>query len=235
MKNIIFMGLWLLVVQSVFAQYRPMLVEGNRWYCYWEDLGGENVTYIVEGDSVINGVTYQILTGSVDGEPLWPPLFLREDTTERKVFFLKNGTYEFLLYDFSLVPGDTFSVDNFNIVLISISDTIPPPWNNIGGVSISLNNPKVYALSHISTNTINYIWIEGIGSIGDPTRNFDQPFLEFFLLCHFDSAGILSYHDNFYGSNDPVQALSQALIPYQKRSMFYLFTPILPHRISPLK
>lgn len=73
-------------------------------------------TYLMDGDTVINGLTYQKLTtpfiqASCAFTPFFPTGYrgaVREDIAARKVYFVYPGTaIDSLLYDFSMEVGDT--------------------------------------------------------------------------------------------------------------------------------
>lgn len=107
--------------------YRPFIEENTWWdeYFSWEaplcnfDYGYH---YWYAGDSLVQGKIYRKLyysgIRSGIGSPFCPPYFtdttlwqlqglFREDTIEKQVYFLDFQGDEYLMYDFSLQPGDT--------------------------------------------------------------------------------------------------------------------------------
>ena len=129
----------LLNTSLIQAQYCPLLEEDKNWFftvLYGESGGQISTSYIVnvEGDTIINNVAYKkLLRRELAGEhpcqspPCFVPFIpyqvmrprlyaiLREDTTEQKVYCLKENSSanpdieEFLLFDFSVNTGDTLS------------------------------------------------------------------------------------------------------------------------------
>jgi hypothetical protein len=91
--------------------YHQMLGNLNKWnYLYWmSDFGGVTFRYNTlrvrnfnQADTLIKGILYNNL--SVENSS---GLYLREDTTSKKVYILID-TSEFILFDFSLNKGDSF-------------------------------------------------------------------------------------------------------------------------------
>lgn len=146
--------------------YTPLLNDLNEWHftsCYY---GCITDVYYTDGDTLVNDKNYKILDGY---HYINRNLLLREDTDEKKVFLtLMQPQYEedILLYDFSLVEGDSISMRN------------PlTPFPNYGGYftldSIrslpqdnGIENKHFYfSPSQSNTTYINKVeWIEGIGS-----------------------------------------------------------------------
>ena len=96
--------------------YRPMVVEGNRWGEYFFFESSSAYVYEIKGDSTINGIAYKkVLT---NGNSLNQcSVILREDTTERKVYYYNAGGQEKLLYDFSLLPGEIDSLECGSVIV----------------------------------------------------------------------------------------------------------------------
>ncbi|MGK0365098.1 MAG: hypothetical protein ACI85O_002162 [Saprospiraceae bacterium] len=124
MKNIFTCLLFLGITFFCKAQdYVPMVVEGACWKMrVWDDITippPEDYFFdiVITEDSIINDLLYYSVDGGNSG-------FLREDTVEQKVYFLRGETeggplipqcdsldvYETLLYDFSADVGDTVFV-----------------------------------------------------------------------------------------------------------------------------
>ena len=150
-------------------------------------------------DTVINNFKYKRIIVELNGELFNnTTLFIREDTTARKVY-LNANFIEFVLYDFSLEVGDTaphYSVTQQFPIVQSI-DTI-----NIGGML-----RKVINFSHSNAidvefrNGTNYqqelSWIEGIGS----TQGFLFPFVESgysnVLVCYSSNDSVIYHNSHF--------------------------------------
>ncbi len=151
MKKIILLFAFIITIQVAYSQTYHKLIRDS---VYWDELkhspslnntGCYNLDSIkrifFEGDTIIKGETYSKIwfynyeTFHIDS--FCPPfevstqkypltnVFLREDTSEQKVYILNLGldSTEFLLYDFSLELGDTFHFhyEEFNGVLFTTS------------------------------------------------------------------------------------------------------------------
>lgn len=98
-----------------FEYYNPIVVEGYSWnvvnYNFWLDNNRTEVytTYSekIEGDSVINGITYKKLWRSTDTEMTEYEIIglIREDIANQKVWAY-IGEKEYLVYDFACKVGD---------------------------------------------------------------------------------------------------------------------------------
>jgi hypothetical protein len=112
---------------SSFAQpYQPVGVENAHWFMYATPDGVvlDNHAFVVRGDTLINSMTYKKLYYQdfapepaylLEEEYLWG--VVRDDSLERKVYVIAFEPYiygyqcpmgeEQLLFDFSILPGDT--------------------------------------------------------------------------------------------------------------------------------
>lgn len=165
MKKIILIICFVLVYSSAFSQY---LVDGLKWN---NTSGGtddwgvniyRNFTYKVDGDTAINGVAYKMIKMNYpDIDNQWSSAFyLREDN--RKWYLIgRNGNLnaeEELLYDFSLMTGDSINLpwaNNNSVKVVADGDTILE--NGESRKYLILGN------NDVPTN-YNDIWIEGLGS-----------------------------------------------------------------------
>jgi type IX secretion system substrate protein len=128
---------------------------------------GSSVKYYTQGDSVINSLSYQKLmfdnylstAGCTYG-------YLREDTSSRKIYFMDNVfSPEILLYDFSMQPGDS----------ISLNFVFPGYWQNgvytldsIVVKQFAAGSRNVFYLDcHSCSFSMPMVWIESIGNQGD--------------------------------------------------------------------
>mgnify|MGYP006336079193 FL=1 len=110
--------LLIIVIATNAMAYTPIVVEGYSWnvVCPW-DYVGDNIerytTHVekIEGDSIVNGVTYKKLWKYYPNEPEKRSLvgLLREDVEAQKVWAYGNGV-EALMYDFDVEAGDTISL-----------------------------------------------------------------------------------------------------------------------------
>ncbi len=144
-----------------------MLDEGNEWHfttCY---SGCITDVYVAYDDTVVGILDYKILDGF---HYVSRTFLLREDVSDKKVYLMKvNPTKndEYLLYDFSLVVGDT----------IEISNPISPFPSNGGYFRVDSivsrpiadgNNYRHFYLSPTASNTVSTLpatWVESIGSL----------------------------------------------------------------------
>ena len=114
MKRLFFSLCMMFIVINLMA-YQPIVVEGYSWnvvnYNFWLDNNRTEVytTYSekIEGDSVINGVTYKKLWRSTDTEMTEYEIIglIREDIANQKVWAY-IGEKEYLVYDFACKVGD---------------------------------------------------------------------------------------------------------------------------------
>jgi hypothetical protein len=138
------------VDQNLYSQqYKPMVVEGNRWrvimrYATTIPPYLEIHEYYVQGDTIISGKiykkVYQRELEAVNNDYMVPykqkgnsylTICLREDTLEKRVYCYPLAEIiqgcpvesEFILNDFSLQVGDTIPPNcDFNAVVDTISD-----------------------------------------------------------------------------------------------------------------
>lgn len=170
------------------------LVDTNKVWsvveCIW--LGPaqwcETNNYQFGSDTTIGLFTYKKLIGNPQ---FGYPIGAREDTIAKKIYFVgSNGDY--LAYDFSLNPGDTFTSINGGCIVPMIVDSVD---------SITLSNGesrKRLFLTSVVWSTD--IWIEGIGSL------YGLPYIEIYtcsadfypeLIC-FEENDTIKYHNSNY-------------------------------------
>jgi hypothetical protein len=173
---------------SAFSQaYIPLIDSAsNTWYFAWNVVpvrtasqapncsyplfpNSPSWTYSTIYDTTANGYLYKAIGVQYYGIPNLDCVagYLREDTAARQVYFMDNqfGVEE-LLYDFSMQPGDSITINfaspGFYQNGIYILDSISP-INLISGVHRlfflhnSLNPPQMGQLQ----------WIEGVGNPGN--------------------------------------------------------------------
>lgn len=107
------------------------------------------------GDTAIGTLQYKKLIVNRDsaGFGYSYPVAAREDAITKQIFFYENG--EYLAYDFSLNPGDTFTT-NLNGCSVQMSvDSVD---------TIGLLNGELRKRIFLSNNG-QEIWIEGVGSL----------------------------------------------------------------------
>jgi len=182
---------------SFFAQtYHPILDHESEWHVTSCFGGCLTDVYYTDGDTLENGITYKILDGyHYISRTFW----LRENSSEQKIYMSYvdaiRGREEVLLYDFSLIVGDTMDIRNPNS---------PFPFD--GGVFnvdsiISLplfdgQNHRVYYFSPGvgNSSTEHPVWIEGVGSLSIVNAAGGTPNINTVgkVSCYFDD-GFLNY------------------------------------------
>ena len=171
------------------AQYTPMLKTVSEWYVYEYFETRFHFQYKITGESIINNISYKILSIGTSEDPNY---LLREDTVLKKVF-IRYGEKDFVLYDFSLLPGDTFDVaiGNYSIKLDSVSNQLNYTHiYDMDTLYLKIKNVKVLYFSD------NNVWVEGIGSLCGILRNYgawNRGPIGNYLICHYDGLGIRDY------------------------------------------
>ena len=193
MKRLIVLFLHLLLLCGIsFGQkYEPFISDTKQW-TYVQTLmltGGDGTTYLVEkcyfkGDTIWNDTVYRKfytkqVQPNLENERV--SCFIREDTTERKVYvhdFNFNRTA--LLYDFNLNKGDSFK--------IYVLDNIYHKDKVFNVDTISINNKKLKRIVFKDSIT----WVESLGSL---TRMYIPSSGE--LICVKDGNSVLYLNSKF--------------------------------------
>lgn len=119
MKRLFLFGCLMLMAINAMA-YQAMVVEGYSWNvvsAYWPifpDVTTYNTSkQKIEGDSIINGISYKKLWEHLDAnsDKYYLLALIREDIDEQKIFAYNKGA-EVLLYDLKVEVGDTIKVWN---------------------------------------------------------------------------------------------------------------------------
>ncbi len=162
--NLYLTGLIMLLGMSLSRaqDMEPMVQEGRQWATrvWWAVSPPQLYTeiYRMEGDTVLDKKTYKkiycYLTEDLSDGTLYY-YALRQDS--EKVFIRFYGqSDEKLFFDFSLTPGQTFSVNGDNMVVEVIGDTILSPDSK---------TRKCVLLKSIKYDIFEDVWVEGIGSL----------------------------------------------------------------------
>ena len=195
MKGIIFIILFSFIFSiNIFSQsYQEMLNHDIEWQLTSCNNGCFTDIYFTEGDTLYNGFDYTILNGyHFISKTFW----LREQVNDQKIFlsFLHNAIRkEVLLYDFSLLKGDSINLNN------PISPFVSNPGLYIVDSTSNkqLNDGLYYEYFYLSSlnPAINEtaVWIEGIGSLslinapgGTPDVNGAGK-----LSCYFNNSNLV--------------------------------------------
>lgn len=188
---VLFLHLLLLCGMSFGQKYEPFTSDSKQW-TYVQTLmlsGGDGTTYLVEkcyfkGDTIWNNTVYRKfytkqVQPNLENERV--SFFIREDTTERKVYvhdFNFNRTA--LLYDFNLNKGDSFK--------IYVLDDIYLNSKVINVDTISIDNKKLKRIVFKDSIT----WVESLGSL---TRMYIPSSGE--LICVKDGNSVLYLNSKF--------------------------------------
>ncbi len=146
--------------------YVPLLEDENTWnvlfsavpWPYPFDTTYSTTTYKINGDTLINSILYKKMYSTDEETPQnWDLFgFMREDTTKKVWLKFDNDDEEYLMYDYSINPGDSIKVgfggqeDLFvdSVTIITIEGT----------------SLKKYWFSCLVNPYYHEYWIEGIGS-----------------------------------------------------------------------
>jgi hypothetical protein len=153
---------------SIFGQdYKPLLDNYNEWHVTTCFFGCLTDKYYTDGDTIVNGLDYKILDGF---HYISRTFLLREENIERKVylnFVEQSSNNEYLLYDFSMIIGDSIDMKNpispfpQNAGYYRLDSIIPRPL-------VDGNDYRHFYLSPSLSNTTsstNAVWVEGAGSL----------------------------------------------------------------------
>ncbi|KAF5034226.1 hypothetical protein DSECCO2_598400 [anaerobic digester metagenome] len=164
-KPILILFLSLLFLTTFSQQYYPLIEEGRSWNVMYVvpswgppfDSSCYSVNYLITGDSILNNIEYKKMITSIEEIPVNWDLdgFIREDSVNRVWYRRIVDTNEVLIYDFSLLTGDSLKL-GFDTTMYYKVDSITTEI-----VSDSLR--KKYWISQ-DDFIWKETWIEGIGS-----------------------------------------------------------------------
>ena len=173
-------SLWLPAVAQV---YHPFPTSGTMWSvgkgssdCWMFGLGEGFMRIETTGDTVISGHTYakiqEVYSNYSCGiYQAWGAV--RNDIPERKVYFVPWGsTEEQVLYDHSLVPGETFDLFGNGPLLL----------DSIDSVEVSTEYHRRFNFSDQPIGTLFQV-IEGIGATIGVTSGQDTVDDDTWLIC----------------------------------------------------
>jgi hypothetical protein len=158
--------------------------------------------YYFGGDTTIGIHQYKLLIVDRDSGIMAPyePIAMREDTAARQIFFYES-TGETLVYDFSILQGNSYTTtingcylkitaDSVDTVVLLNGESRKRIWVTIQSISGSCFPFSIYY----------EIWIEGIGSLQGLTRAGYYTFVadDMNELICFHENDTLKYHNNNY-------------------------------------
>ncbi len=164
--------------------YLPVRAAANG-LCTYGQLPFTSAIQETVADTMINNIVYKVVDIRDFGSSISCRYgYLREDTASRKVYFVDNVfSPEVLIYDFSLVQGDTLSL-NFqtnggyyaNGVYTVDSVVAKPVYAGIR---------KHFYLSHPSLSSHQLEWVEGVGHRADLVYLYSSNSLSFgfYMQC----------------------------------------------------
>lgn len=168
------------------AQYQSILVDSSHWNVYNDIVGfGILISYtdsLYLGDTTsIKGTKYTEVISDYLGQQFSDTIYgyVREDTSQGKAWFLKDSTsVENLIYDLTLVKGDTFRIIDSLLIpqILEFSVDTTYTLNSRKHIKLSTIGSEFYVMYVNGSglfSQFNYdslLLIEGIGSI----RGFDN-------------------------------------------------------------
>lgn len=170
---------------------QPLVQEGAKWNIlvfYGFEGTKSTFTWKIDGDTSINNISYKTMYTSGDSLNLnWFKTddYIRENAS-KKVYYKEGNSDEFLLYDFGLVVGDTFTINECNITVVEI-DTILLN-NGEERKRMKMESPGVGSF------TDAVYWVEGIGSeagLINHWRLHCSTDHEYSLLCFYNDSELL--------------------------------------------
>lgn len=135
---------------------------------YGQFLFANSMIYYTQGDTMMNGNSYKILMQHdyffVANTCLHG--YLREDTAARKIFFVDNiFSPEELLYDFSMQPGDSMSINFYQMGGYYVNGYYK--LDSIGTINIPAGARNIFYLNNHSQPFSPVMeWIESVGHPG---------------------------------------------------------------------
>jgi hypothetical protein len=167
MKTLVLLFMLSLWAQVNSQNYKPLIDDLNEWHFTTCFFGCSQDVYYTDGDTTYNSTQYKVLNGyHYISRTFW----LREDTVTQQVFLSYDSgglREEVLLYDFSLLPGDSIEMKNPSSPFPSnagffVVDSI---------VMVQLHDNNYYRHFYLSATPSNPIssnqsqWMEGVGSL----------------------------------------------------------------------
>jgi hypothetical protein len=180
--------------------YHPLLENGKTWNVLTLTMvDWFTSTYSIEGDTLINGYTYEKLyTNGNQGSGRQYLGAIREETTDQKVYFNDHySTAEELLYDFSLQKGDTVAITS-NMGLKGFPLTFKV--DSVDQVIDETGSERKRLLLSYGTKNYGEEWIEGIGSMQgliSPGNFYFMADLNWESLCTKLDGNVLYYNPSF--------------------------------------
>lgn len=181
--------------------YIPLIEDENSWnvlaagiYPFWDTVYSTE-SYKISGDTILNSVSYKKMYTSLEEITYnWNfYCYMREDTTGKVWLKMTANDEEFLMYDFSIIAGDTVQVGK--------DDPVDLLVDSITTVTINGIDHQEYWFTCFNNEYYHEYWIEGIGSNQGIVWSGSAMIVGGFfrLLCESKNE-VLYYMNPFYSS-----------------------------------
>ncbi len=197
----------------MFAQsYQSLFGKINTsWEFEYYNLGGKaNESAKIDRDTLIDGTSYKIvktnsgLEGYIREDTLSGKVWYRGQTLTGPPFHTEIWPKEFLLFDFSLQPGDSFDV---NLYLDNDTNKVYSKVDSVklinGSKYIYFN--KTHPQWHLSNIIEPYVMIEGVGGNMGPlwkSRAMEANiYFQQYLLCYYKDGVQTDYRNQRYNGD----------------------------------
>jgi hypothetical protein len=145
--------------------YIPTFVESKIWVAenYWtlaNPLFG--FSQQITGDTLVEGLTYNVIETFFQGYPYLPPEFIREDVYEQRIYrYLQDEGFEWEIVDFTLEEDDVFTTyGDYGFMTFEVTQVDSVEYNSLWRKKIVLHQLGIQPLANQVT------WIEGVGVYG---------------------------------------------------------------------
>jgi len=166
---------WLPKTQA--QEYHQMLGDTVVWYeTNIFEFTGTTIYTTMGDDTMVNNLLYRKIVQTVpySNDYTFPYILLREDTETKKIYAKPYYTMyvdsEAVIYDFNLMPNDSFFVNG-----VDNSSICPIAWYHVDSVRLFntlIDSRKViYLSSNINGGEYKPVWVEGIGCLAGLTLN----------------------------------------------------------------
>ncbi len=156
-------------IEETQDDYHPLIEEGKVWTYHYHSFNGRefNVDRIIDGDTIIGGLTYKKIYDKVGGQYQYA---LREKGKKIYIVYPHHETTS-LLYDFSKNAGDVINELAYPLIVASV-DTI-----DIDGVKF-----RRMRVQDANIPVEDNFWIEGVGSESLLETSIREPGNAYILL-----------------------------------------------------
>jgi hypothetical protein len=156
-------------IEETQDDYHPLIEEGKVWTYHYHSFNGRefNVDRIIDGDTIIGGLTYKKIYDKVGGQYQYA---LREKGKKIYIVYPHHETAS-LLYDFSKNAGDVINELAYPLIVASV-DTI-----DIDGVKF-----RRMRVQDANIPVEDNFWIEGVGSESLLETSIREPGNAYILL-----------------------------------------------------